>query len=74
MPATSKIAMTRMNPIQSGDKTHHHYQVMTCVSLRTMNTIVRRPVNPMPPPDELLDDDMSVPVQVGDKGQQPPDE
>lgn len=39
---------------QMGASTHHHDQVMTLVSLRTMNTMQSRPIKPMPPLWELL--------------------
>ena len=41
--------------IQMGAKTHHQLQSITFVSLRTMNTIVKSPVKPMPPVE--ADDD-----------------
>ena len=37
-----------------GDNTHHQDQVMTLPSLRPMNRIVRAPVKPIPPEDEVL--------------------
>lgn len=33
---------------QIGQRTHHHDHVITFVSLRTMKTIARIPVNPIP--------------------------
>lgn len=41
-------------PIQSGESTHTHDHVITPVSLRTINTIVKRPVKPIPVPVLLL--------------------
>jgi hypothetical protein len=45
------IAMTSANEIHNGDNTHNHDQLMTLVNFNTMNTIVNRPVNPMPDVD-----------------------
>jgi hypothetical protein len=45
------IAMTSANEIHTGDNTHNHDQLMTLVNFNTMNTIVNRPVNPMPDVD-----------------------
>lgn len=35
-------------PIQIGDKTHHHDQLMYLVNFRTMKTKVNNPGNPIP--------------------------
>jgi hypothetical protein len=40
--------------INNGERTHHHDQAITSVSLRTMKTIVNNPVKPIPLLDELL--------------------
>lgn len=50
----TKINITRIKLIQSGDNTHIHFQSMTWVSFKTINATVNRPPKPMP---ELLDDD-----------------
>ncbi len=34
---------------QSGDRTHHHDQVMIPVSFRTIKAMVNSPVKPIPP-------------------------
>lgn len=49
------IATTSANEIHTGDNTHNHDQLMTLVNFNTMNTIVNRPVNPMPDVD-VVDD------------------
>jgi hypothetical protein len=46
------IAATK--PIQIGDNTHHQDQLIYPMSLRTMKTIVRSPVNPIPLLEEEL--------------------
>jgi hypothetical protein len=40
--------------IQSGDNTHSQDQLITFVNFNTINTIVRRPVNPIPPPVDVV--------------------
>jgi hypothetical protein len=40
--------MTIREVIHIGDKIHHHDQLMTWVSFRTINTIVNSPTNPTP--------------------------
>ena len=40
--------MTKREVIHIGDKIHHHDQLMTSVSFRTINTIVNRPIKPIP--------------------------
>jgi hypothetical protein len=49
------IAMTSAISIHTGDNTHNHDQLMTLVNFNTMNTIVNRPVNPMPDIDAVDD-------------------
>lgn len=48
--------ITARNTIQIGESTQTHGQEMNPVSFRVMNTMVRRPGNPMPldVADELL--------------------
>ena len=41
--------------IHKGDKTHTQLQSITWQSFSTMKTIVRRPLNPMPPVDTFSD-------------------
>ena len=43
-----RIKATMIKLIQIGLKTQSHDQCITPQSLRAMNTMVRRPVNPMP--------------------------
>jgi len=43
------ITAARIRLIQIGESTHHHDQSITSVSFKMMNTMVRRPVKPMPP-------------------------
>ena len=38
--------------IQMGDSTHHQDQSIFPINLRTMNTMVSKPLNPMPLEDE----------------------
>lgn len=49
-PITKKI--TSAKEPHMGERTHHHDQLMTLQSLRTINATVRRPMKPTP-----LDDD-----------------
>jgi hypothetical protein len=49
--------MNKTKLIQIGDNTHSHDQLMTCVSLRTMKTIVNRPPKPIP---ELELDELDI--------------
>jgi hypothetical protein len=48
------IINARINPKISGDNTQNQDQVMKPVSFKTMNTMVNKPVNPIPL-DELLE-------------------
>lgn len=43
-----KTTNTRAAGPQMGQRTHHHDHAITFVSLRTMKTIARIPVNPIP--------------------------
>jgi len=50
----NKIIIPKVNPKINGDNTQNHDQVMKPVSFKTMNTMVNKPVNPIPL-DELLE-------------------
>lgn len=43
-----KTTNTKAAGPQMGQRTHHHDHAITFVSLRTMKTIARIPVNPIP--------------------------
>lgn len=43
--------MTRLAGIQIGESTHHHDQLIVPISLSVMNTMVNRPVKPIPDDD-----------------------
>jgi hypothetical protein len=45
----TKIAITSKAEIHSGANTHNHDHVITPQSFKTINTIVSKPVNPIPP-------------------------
>lgn len=49
--------MTKIG-IQSGLKTHHHDQSILSVNFNTMNTIVRSPKKPIPPPLDEFESDI----------------
>ena len=42
------MAMTNNAEIKIGDNTHTHDQAILPVNFKTINTIVRSPVNPIP--------------------------
>jgi hypothetical protein len=44
---------TVANPIHNGLNTHSHDHEIKPVNLRAINSIVKRPTNPIPPLDEL---------------------
>jgi hypothetical protein len=46
---TIVIAIPNNALIQIGANTHHHDQSICSVSFKTINAIVRRPINPIPP-------------------------
>lgn len=48
------IMNARINPKINGDNTQNHDQLINPVSFSTMNTMVNKPVNPIPL-DELLE-------------------
>ena len=53
------IIAARLALIHIGESIHHHDQSIVSVSLSMMNTIVSKPVNPMP-----LDEDDDVAILV----------
>lgn len=46
--------------IQIGDKTQTHFHVITPQSFNTMNAIVKRPMNPIPPDAVVVVFDMII--------------
>lgn len=48
MASSNMNAMNNPTPIHIGDNTHHQDQSILPSNLSVMNTIVRRPGNPMP--------------------------
>ena len=57
MNTTKKMRIVKPALIQSGERTHHQLQVATFPipqSFKTINTIVRSPLNPIPPETVLL--------------------
>ena len=61
MNIAAKITIVMPALIHNGDNTHHHVQFMVPMSLRTINTIVSKPVNPIP---VLLDDELLLMIIV----------
>lgn len=53
IPMMIRIAIAKAAPIQRGERTQSQDQVIIPQSLRTMKTIVKRPVKPMPPDDAV---------------------
>jgi hypothetical protein len=49
MPQIIKPTINMAGMIQAGQRTHHQDHDMMWHNFKTMNTIVRRPVNVMPP-------------------------
>lgn len=61
-PTQMIIEIASKEEIHIGDKTHHHDHDICPMSLRIINTIVKRPTNPTPPLDELDVFDISYPL------------